>query len=93
MRNALRQRKQKRQPRVPEGIRVYAIGDIHGRADLLDQTLNRIDADLASNPARVGIEVFLISTVAPLHVTSLTVLWRATNHFGRFFSKAITRAF
>jgi serine/threonine protein phosphatase 1 len=57
MRNALRQRKQK--PRVPEGVRVYAIGDIHGRVDLLDQTLKGIDADLASNPARVGIEVFL----------------------------------
>jgi serine/threonine protein phosphatase 1 len=59
MRNALRQRKQKPRPRVPERVRVYAIGDIHGRADLLDQTLNRIDADLASNPGCVGIEVFL----------------------------------
>ena len=31
--------------RVPDGVRVYAIGDIHGRLDLLDQLLFRIDAD------------------------------------------------
>lgn len=31
--------------RVPDGVRVYAIGDIHGRLDLLDQLLFRIEAD------------------------------------------------
>jgi serine/threonine protein phosphatase 1 len=31
--------------RVPDGLRVYAVGDIHGRLDLLDQLLFRIDAD------------------------------------------------
>lgn len=31
--------------RVPAGTRVYAIGDIHGRLDLLDQLLFRIEAD------------------------------------------------
>lgn len=30
---------------VPDGVRVYAIGDIHGRLDLLDQLLFRIEAD------------------------------------------------
>ena len=30
---------------VPPGERVYAIGDIHGCAELLDQLLDRIDAD------------------------------------------------
>lgn len=30
---------------VPPGERLYAIGDIHGRADLLDQLLVRIDED------------------------------------------------
>ena len=57
MRSVFGRRKGK--PRVPEGVRIYAIGDIHGRADLLEHTLNRIDADLASNPARDGIQVFL----------------------------------
>lgn len=31
--------------RVPDGQRVYAIGDIHGRNDLLAQLLTQIDAD------------------------------------------------
>ncbi len=33
------------QASVPEGVVVYAIGDIHGRADLLEQKLARIMAD------------------------------------------------
>ena len=44
---------------MPDGVRVYAIGDIHGRADLLDQLLERVDADLATNPVAHSIEVFL----------------------------------
>jgi serine/threonine protein phosphatase 1 len=59
MRSAFRPRKEKPRPRVPEGVRIYAIGDIHGRADLLERMLNRIDADLVSNPVRIGIQVFL----------------------------------
>lgn len=30
---------------IPEGVRLYAIGDIHGRLDLLDTLLDMIDAD------------------------------------------------
>ena len=37
-------------PSVPEGERVYAIGDIHGRLDLLDQMLNAISEDRARLP-------------------------------------------
>ena len=32
-------------PFLPEGRRVYAIGDVHGRLDLLDQILEAIDLD------------------------------------------------
>ena len=32
---------------VPSGLRVYAIGDIHGRVDLLRQLHRRIIADAA----------------------------------------------
>lgn len=31
--------------KVPDGLRIYAIGDVHGRLDLLDQLLFRIEAD------------------------------------------------
>jgi serine/threonine protein phosphatase 1 len=49
----------KRKPRVPDKMRVYAIGDVHGRADLLVQLLRRIDADLKANPIAQPIQVFL----------------------------------
>ena len=48
-----------RQPRVPDGVRVYAIGDIHGRADLLDGVLDHIDSDLAEAPVSNSLEIFL----------------------------------
>lgn len=48
-----------RRPQVPHGVRVYAIGDIHGRADLLEQMFKRIDADFAQAPVPHRIEVFL----------------------------------
>ena len=37
-------------PRVPDGERVYAVGDIHGRADLLAQLQEQIVADAAGRP-------------------------------------------
>jgi len=37
--------------RVPDGTRVYAIGDIHGRADLLTRMLHLIEADGNGAPA------------------------------------------
>ena len=39
-------------PRTPAGTRVYAIGDIHGRADLLGELYELIAADAAGAPAR-----------------------------------------
>jgi len=46
-------------PQLPDGTRVYAFGDIHGRADLLKEMLAVIDADLARRPVQRPIEVFL----------------------------------
>ena len=44
---------------VPDGERIYAIGDIHGRADLLDELLAMIDADnIARGPSQVRL-IFL----------------------------------
>ena len=51
--------RRKLRPRVPDGIRLYAIGDIHGRADLLDRVFTRIDADLAKAPPQSSIQIFL----------------------------------
>ncbi len=52
-----RSRKQAFQPSIPEGRRVYAIGDIHGCLSLLDKLLAAIDAD---NDTRGPAEVTLI---------------------------------
>lgn len=43
-------------PRVPDDIVVYAIGDVHGRLDCLDDLLGQIDAD----PARGGRRAVLV---------------------------------
>ena len=43
-------------PAVPPGTRVYAIGDVHGRRDLLDALIAAIDADdAASDPAETTV--------------------------------------
>jgi serine/threonine protein phosphatase 1 len=46
-------------PSLPPGIRIYAIGDIHGRRDLLDQLLTRTNADIRSRPTARALHVFL----------------------------------
>lgn len=44
---------------MPKGVRVYAIGDIHGRSDLLQQLFTVIDVDLANARPERAIQVFL----------------------------------
>ncbi|HEX8644460.1 MAG TPA: metallophosphoesterase [Allosphingosinicella sp.] len=41
------------------GARAYAVGDVHGRLDLLDRLLARIEADNRSRPRRRTFVVFL----------------------------------
>lgn len=44
---------------LPPGVRIYAIGDIHGRADLLRTLLGKVDADRKARPVERMITVFL----------------------------------
>jgi serine/threonine protein phosphatase 1 len=44
---------------LPRETRIYAVGDIHGRADLLDETIARIDEDLERRPTKYTVEVYL----------------------------------
>src|SRR6266545_6673848 len=48
-----------RKPRLPDGIRIYAISDIHGCADLLQQMFTVIDRDLTTIGSKRAIHVFL----------------------------------
>ncbi|HLH97121.1 MAG TPA: metallophosphoesterase family protein [Xanthobacteraceae bacterium] len=44
---------------MSEGTRLYAIGDVHGRSDLLEQLLDRLEAHLAARPVPRPILIFL----------------------------------
>jgi len=46
--------------RIPDGRAVYAVGDIHGRLDLLDKLLERIERDAARLPAGTQRELILL---------------------------------
>jgi serine/threonine protein phosphatase 1 len=60
-RRILGRRDQRREPRfrTAPGVRLYAIGDIHGRADLLTQVLASVDLDIRRYPGRRCITVLL----------------------------------
>jgi serine/threonine protein phosphatase 1 len=46
-------------PRGKEGSRAYAVGDIHGRLDLLDELIGKIEADIAGRPESRNFIIFL----------------------------------
>jgi len=53
------QRSTRQPPRTPRNYRAYAVGDVHGRLDLLDKMISLIEADLDQHPARRALLVFL----------------------------------
>ena len=48
-----------RRPSLPAELRIYAIGDIHGRLDLLNELLARISSDITLRPTARPLYVFL----------------------------------
>lgn len=52
-------RKRSRLPQGPAGCRAYAIGDVHGRLDLLGPLLGQIEEDSAGRPTARTLVVFL----------------------------------
>lgn len=46
-------------PNVPNGIRVYAVGDVHGRDDLLEKLLVKIEHDIVSRASAANHIVML----------------------------------
>jgi len=52
-------RVERRAPSLPDGVRVYAVGDVHGRADLLRELLRNIELDVAINPIQRPVVIFL----------------------------------
>lgn len=50
LRNLLQRKRQDPLPTIPQGQRVYAVGDIHGRLDLLDALIAAVEADDSGRP-------------------------------------------
>jgi serine/threonine protein phosphatase 1 len=46
-------------PRIPSRTRIYAVGDVHGRRDVLAAVFSRIDQDLKAQPVSETIEVLI----------------------------------
>ncbi len=46
-------------PFLPEGLRIYAVGDVHGRLDLLQEMAAKIRQDLEATPAAQSLEIYL----------------------------------
>lgn len=44
---------------TPAETRIYAVGDIHGRSDLLRETIEHIDDDLRRRPITHAVEIYL----------------------------------
>jgi serine/threonine protein phosphatase 1 len=44
---------------LPDGLRAYAVGDIHGRFDLLERLYGQIRRDLQEEPPTRSVEIFL----------------------------------
>ena len=44
---------------VPDGMRVYCVGDIHGRDDLLRQMAERVEADIEAPSFEYAVTVFV----------------------------------
>ena len=80
----LRPRAKRRWPSLPEGLRIYAIGDVHGRVDLLDTTFARIDANLArSSPHRAYTS---FSAITSIGVPRLGKFWTASSSEAAFIA-------
>lgn len=53
------QREAKLVEKLPDGLRIYAIGDVHGCWDQLANVWERMDADLRTRPVDEVVEIFL----------------------------------
>ena len=73
--NVLTSRKSTAKPRVPPGRRVYAVGDVHGRADLLSRMFARIDDDLKTSTAQ-KVQKTLETLAGAFAASDQVSLWR-----------------
>lgn len=84
-----------RRPRLPNGVRIYAISDIHGCADLLQKMFTVIDKDLANAPSMRAIHVFLGDYIdrGPESCRTIDLLIKRSHNHETVFLKGNHEAF
>src|SRR5476649_1421995 len=55
----LKKKPWKKNPRLPAGLRLYVVGDVHGHDYALSDVLARIDADRKARPVTRPVQLFL----------------------------------
>ena len=75
------ERRRPEPPALPEGRRVYAVGDVHGRLDLLETLLARLEADNAARGA-ADTDVILLGDLIDRGPDSARVVERAMTSLG-----------
>jgi len=63
-------------PRGLKGRRAYAVGDIHGRLDLLDELLDKIERDIAASKRRVRANLIFLGDLIDRGPSSAQVVER-----------------
>ena len=71
-----------KRPQGPKGLAIYAVGDIHGRADLLEQAFALIDEDIRLTQPERAIQVLLGDYVdrGPASRETIDLLLGRRNH-------------
>ncbi|MBR1092305.1 serine/threonine protein phosphatase [Bradyrhizobium manausense] len=84
-----------KRPSLPEGIRVYAMTDIHGCADQLERMFTVIDRDLSTANSIRPIHVFLGDYIdrGPASRETIELLARRSQHHETIFLKGNHEAF
>ena len=86
----LRRRQPAATHRLPDGLRVYAIGDVHGRDDLLAAMERQIEDDLAHRPPPAETLVVMLGDYIDRGPDSAAVIERlATGRFGRLPARCL----
>ena len=82
-------------PLLPEELRIYAVGDVHGRADLLKQLFSRIDEDLKKHPIAETMHIFLGDYIdrGPESRQTIDLLVNRSRHHEAVFLKGNHEAF
>ena len=78
-------------PRAPDGMRIYAIGDIHGRDDLLAALLGLIEADAATAAPGTRKVLIFLGDYVDRGLQSKSVIDRLTGDFAPGFERVFLK--